>query len=117
MESRGHPVALAETPDQQKCTSPIREPRHRWFSNQHQHHRQKRKSAPGEFGWVSPVWVVARSDRNRAYVLDQGSGLVSAIDSSCDSVVSSVSVGVGANFMIYDPSLNRIYVSTQLPIP
>ncbi len=62
------------------------------------------------FGWVSPVWVVTRSDSQRAYVLDQGSGLVAAIDTSSDSVVSSVSVGAGANFMIYDSKLNRIYV-------
>jgi YVTN family beta-propeller protein len=61
------------------------------------------------FGWVSPVWVLARSDSQRAYVLDQGSGLVAAIDTSLDSVVGSVSVGVGANYMVYDPNLNRIY--------
>src|ERR1051326_4909635 len=48
------------------------------------------------FGWVSPVWVVARSDSQRVYVLDAGSGLVSAIDTSADAVVNSVSAGVGA---------------------
>ena len=62
------------------------------------------------FGWISPVWVVARSDSQRVYVLDQGSGLVAVIDTSFDTVVSSVSVGAGANFMVYDPNLNRIYV-------
>jgi len=62
------------------------------------------------FGWVSPVWVVARSDSQRVYVLDAGSGLVSAIDTSADAVVNSVSVGVGANYMVYDPKLNRVYV-------
>jgi YVTN family beta-propeller protein len=62
------------------------------------------------FGWVSPVWVLARSDSQRIYVLDQGSGLVAAIDTSSDSVVSSISVGMGANYMVYDPNLNRIYV-------
>lgn len=62
------------------------------------------------FGWVSPVWVVARSDSQRIYVLDEGSGLLVAIDTSSDSVVSNVSVGAGANFMVYDPKLNRIYV-------
>jgi YVTN family beta-propeller protein len=61
--------------------------------------------------WVSPVSVVARSDSNRVYVLDQGSGMVSAIDTASATVVNSVSVGVGANFMIYDPTRNRLYVS------
>lgn len=63
------------------------------------------------FPWISPVSVVARSDSGRVYVLDQGSGLVSAIDTSLDAVVNSVSVGVGANFMLYDRARNRLYVS------
>ncbi|MGB7585292.1 MAG: YncE family protein [Terriglobales bacterium] len=62
------------------------------------------------FAWVSPVWVVAGSDSQRIYVLDQGSGLVVAIDTALDAVVSSVSVGAGANYMAYDPNLSRIYV-------
>ncbi len=70
--------------------------------------------------WVSPVSVAARSDGNRAYVLDQGSGLVWPIDTASDSVLlptqcghnpCSVSVGVGANFMLYDSTRNRLYVS------
>src|SRR5580700_2313849 len=64
--------------------------------------------------WVSPVSVAARSDSNRAYVLDQGSGMVSAIDTASDTVVNSVSVGVGANFMLYDSTRNRLYVSNPL---
>jgi len=61
--------------------------------------------------WVSPVSVAARSDSNRVYVLDQGSGMVSAINTAFDTLVNSVSVGVGANFMLYDPTRNRLYVS------
>lgn len=61
--------------------------------------------------WISPVAVAARSDSQRAYVLDQGSGMVSAIDTFAGAVVGSASVGVGANFMVYDPNLNRVYVS------
>jgi YVTN family beta-propeller protein len=64
--------------------------------------------------WVSPVSVAARSDSNRAYVLDQGNGMVSAIDTASDTVVSSVAVGVGANFMLYDSTRNRLYVSNPL---
>jgi YVTN family beta-propeller protein len=64
--------------------------------------------------WVSPVSVAARSDSNRAYVLDQGNGMVSAIDTASDTVVNSVAVGVGANFMLYDPTRNRLYVSNPV---
>jgi len=62
--------------------------------------------------WITPVWVVARSDNQRVYVLDQGAGSVSAIDTFSDTVVAApASVGVGANFMVYDPNLDRIYVT------
>jgi DNA-binding beta-propeller fold protein YncE len=36
--------------------------------------------------------------------------MVSAIDTASDTVVNSVSVGVGANFMLYDSTRNRLYV-------
>jgi len=62
--------------------------------------------------WVSPIWVVSRSDSQRVYVLDKGSGFVSAIDTDFDTVVGTpASVGVGADFMAYDPTLNRLYVT------
>jgi len=61
--------------------------------------------------WISPVSVLARSDSNRVYVLDQASGLVSAIDTGTNAVVNSASVGVGANFMAYDSTRNRLYVT------
>jgi DNA-binding beta-propeller fold protein YncE len=61
--------------------------------------------------WISPTWVVARSDSQRVYVLDKGSGFVSAIDTNYDTVVGTASVGVGADFMTYDPTLNRLYVT------
>jgi YVTN family beta-propeller protein len=107
------PVAMAETPDQNKV----------YVANQgangtggsvtviNTFDKSVVANPPlASFGWVSPVWVVARSDSQRVYVLDQGSGLLVAIDTSFDSVVASVSVGVGANYMVYDPTLNRIYV-------
>jgi len=64
--------------------------------------------------WILPVWVVARADSQRVYVLDQTSGFVSAIDPASDTVVGTpVSVGVGADFMLYDPILNRVYVTNR----
>jgi YVTN family beta-propeller protein len=107
------PVALAETPDQNKV----------YVANEGSNGSGGSVTAINtqdktvvsnpplaSFGWVSPVWIVARSDSQRVYVLDAGSGLVVAIDAFLDSVVSSVSVGVGANYMVYDPNLDRIYV-------
>src|SRR5208337_5089552 len=38
-------------------------------------------------------------------------GNVSAIDTSTDSVIKNVAVGVGADFMLYDPKLDRLYVT------
>ncbi|MBV8052579.1 MAG: YncE family protein [Acidobacteriaceae bacterium] len=64
--------------------------------------------------WVSPTWVVARSDSQRVYVLDKGSGFVSAIDTDFDTVAGTASVGIGADFMVYDPTLNRLYVTNPV---
>jgi len=59
----------------------------------------------------SPVWAVVRSDNARAYVLSSGSGKITTIDTATDSVLNSVSVDPGANFMFYDKPGNRIYVT------
>ena len=68
--------------------------------------------------WVSPVAVVARSDNARVFVLDQGSGYVTAIDTSSgtavDTVVGCASVGVGANFVRYDSALDYLYVTNPV---
>lgn len=65
--------------------------------------------------WVSPVWVVSRSDGQRVYVLDKGSGFVSAINTDFDTLVGTPApVGAGADFMTYDPILNRLYVTNPV---
>jgi YVTN family beta-propeller protein len=63
---------------------------------------------------ATPVWVLARSDNARVYVLSAGSGNVSAIDTTTDSVVASTSVGAGANFMFYDRTRNRLYITNPV---
>ena len=40
--------------------------------------------------------------------------MVSAIDTASDMVVNSVSVGVGADFMLYDSTRNRLYVANPV---
>jgi YVTN family beta-propeller protein len=68
--------------------------------------------------WSAPVAIVARSDNARVYVLDQGSGYVTAIDTSSgtttDTVVGCAPVGQGASFMRYDPALNYLYVTNPV---
>lgn len=68
----------------------------------------------------APVWVIARNDSQRLYVLNgttgspQQDGVVSTIDTTStagpDPVIdASVSVP-GATFMLYDGNLNRLYI-------
>jgi YVTN family beta-propeller protein len=61
-----------------------------------------------------PAWAVARSDNARIYVLNSGSGTVSTIDTTTDVVLSSLPVGVGANYMTYDRKQNRLYISNPV---
>jgi YVTN family beta-propeller protein len=64
--------------------------------------------------WNSPVWLVARADSARIYALDQGTGVVSAIDTSSDTVVGTASVQPGANFILYDNNLSRLYITNPV---
>ncbi len=66
------------------------------------------------FTGVSPVWTVARGDSQKVYVLTQGDGQLVTFDANTDTVIGSAAVGAGANFMLYDPHLNRIYVTNPL---
>jgi len=64
------------------------------------------------FTGITPVWMVARSDSQKVYVLTQGgTGQLVTIDTATDTVTSSLQVGAGANFIFYDPNLNRLYVT------
>jgi DNA-binding beta-propeller fold protein YncE len=66
------------------------------------------------FSGTTPVWIVARTDGQRVYVLTQGDGRLVPIDATTDTVLASqtnLSVGAGANFVLYDPNLNRLYVT------
>ncbi len=68
----------------------------------------------GNSSWNSPVWAVARSDSARVYALDQGTGMVSAIDTSSDSVVGTAVVQPGADFLFYERARNHLYVTNPL---
>jgi YVTN family beta-propeller protein len=66
------------------------------------------------FTGINPVWVVARGDSQKVYVLTQGDGQLVTIDTATDTVTSSLTVGAGANFISFDPNLNRLYVTNPL---
>lgn len=107
-----NPVGLAETPNQQKLYAANRGSGGVGGSVTSINPGDRSVNPPiANATWISPVSIAARSDSNRVYVLDQASGTVSAIDTANDTLVNSVSVGVGANFMFYDPTRNRLYVS------
>src|SRR5579863_9189579 len=66
------------------------------------------------FTGITPVWVVARVDGQKAYVLTQGDGQLVTIDTATDTVTGSSPVGAGANYIFYDPHLNRLYVTNPV---
>ena len=107
-----NPVSLAETPNQQYLYSANRGSGGTGGSVTSINPVDRSLNPPiANATWISPVSVAARTDSNRVYALDQGTGMVSAIDTAANAVVNSVSVGVGANFMLYDSTRNRLYVA------
>jgi DNA-binding beta-propeller fold protein YncE len=65
-------------------------------------------------GGSTPIWAVARVDNQRVYVLTQGDGKLVPIDTATNTVLQSqtnLAVGAGANFVLYDANLNRLYVT------
>jgi len=60
---------------------------------------------------VNPSWIESRPDGQRIYVITQGDGQLYSIRTDTNSVLSTQSVGVGANYILYDKSLNRLYVT------
>jgi DNA-binding beta-propeller fold protein YncE len=66
---------------------------------------------------AGPVWAVARLDSRRLYIVTQGSGQLVPVDVTSNTVLASqtnLSVGAGANFVLYDPNLNRLYVTNPV---
>ena len=61
-----------------------------------------------------PIWLVARNDSQRVYVLEQTSGTLASIDTTStagpDFLTESTISVPGATTMTYDPNLNRLYI-------
>jgi YVTN family beta-propeller protein len=103
------PIALAETPDGKKIYAVGSDGSGvGWVVSINSLDKSLNEAITG---LSAPLWVATRSDSQRAYVLNSGSGTVSTIDTFSDTVLGNVAVGAGANFMLYDPKLNRLYVT------
>jgi len=111
------PVAMAETPNTQKL----------YVANQGDNtvsgfNTSDRSQRPLDLNGFSPfsgpLWVIARSDSQRVYVLNGNSGnaFVSTIDTTASlgdtvvDIVASSFVPPGAAYMLYDGHLNRLYI-------
>jgi len=68
-----------------------------------------------------PVWVVAKPDSSRVYVLDR-SGTIYDINPVTNTLLCSTTgpplcpsaSGAGSNFLLFDPVLNRLYVTSPV---
>ncbi len=106
-----HPVSLAETPNGFKL----------YVANQADNSVSTLNTttlAPNTanglvtgFTGIAPVWIVARDDSQKVYVLTQSDGQLVTIDTATDTVTGSLPVGAGANYIFFDPILNRLYVT------
>lgn len=73
------------------------------------------------FTGTNPVWAVARADGQKVYVVTQGDGKLVTVDTATDvastpdcTVTPTLCVGAGANYIFYDPNLNRLYVTNPV---
>ena len=52
---------------------------------------------------MNPIWLVARGDSQKVYVLTEGDGKLVTIDVVSDTVTSSLPVGVGSKLYFLRP--------------
>jgi DNA-binding beta-propeller fold protein YncE len=104
-----HPVAMVETPDAQNL----------YVLNQGSN--SVFNLSPTDLSTYAPIpvgnlptWAVSRPDGRRVYVVTQGDGMLYTIDTVANALIpqppQSVG-GAGANFVLYDKSRNRLYVT------
>ena len=65
---------------------------------------------------VNPAWIASRPDGQRVYVVTQGDGQLYTIRVD-NTVAAPQPVGVGANYILYDKGLNRLYVTSPAGTP
>jgi YVTN family beta-propeller protein len=60
---------------------------------------------------AQPIWGVMAANGADVFIVNQGAGTVSVIDTATDKVIATITVGASPNFAFYDPNLQRLYVS------
>jgi DNA-binding beta-propeller fold protein YncE len=104
-----NPFALAVTPDKNKLY--VANQGDGTISNFNTIDRLPRNSPPIALG-AAPLWLLARSDSQRVYVLEAG-GTLAWLDTTSnagpDTLVGSINVP-SATSMVYDGNLNRLYI-------
>jgi DNA-binding beta-propeller fold protein YncE len=107
-----NPDAMAETPDTKKLyvANQADSTISGFNTNPTEHSLTPRTVAQAFNG---PLWLSARSDSQRLYVLN-GNGVVTTIDTSTtagpDTVIDASINVPGAYYMLYDGNLNRLYI-------
>jgi YVTN family beta-propeller protein len=101
------PIALAETPNGQKLYVVNQgSPNAAVINTQFASNGQSTLVPIG----AAQVWAAARSDSARVYILDT-TGKISTVDTTSDAVINFASAAAGANFMAYDKTFNRLFVT------
>ncbi len=102
-----NPVAIAETPDTKKLYVANQGSGTVSAFNTVDHSARIINGA----AFNAPVWVTARTDSQRVFVLN-GDGTLTTLDTSTDQdnvVQSGLNVGAG-KYIVYDVRLNRLYI-------
>jgi len=102
-----NPVALAETPDGKKLYVANQGSGTVSAINTLDHSLRIINGA----AFNAPVWVSARTDSQRVFVLN-GDGTLTTLDTTAESdtvIQSGLNVGTG-KYMVYDVRLNRLYI-------
>ncbi len=111
-----NPVAIAETPDAKKLY--VANNGSGTVSNFNTIDRSPRNVPPITLS-SPPLWLVARSDSQRVYVLESN-GTLATLDTTStagpDSVTESSFSAPGAAYMVYDGHLNRLYIPSEDPV-
>jgi DNA-binding beta-propeller fold protein YncE len=104
------PIAVAETLDAQKLY--VANNGDSSISNFNTQGLTARNSTPIALS-SPPLWISARSDSQRVFVLE-ANGTIATLDTTStagpDILTESAFSIPGANYMVYDPHLNRLYI-------
>jgi YVTN family beta-propeller protein len=103
-----NPVAMAETPNGKELYVVNQ------GDNNVTHIHTVDKTVAGSIGvGTAPSLAYARSDNQKIFVLNRGNGTITTITTLDDSIAGTVPADAGADFMIYDSHLNRLYVTSS----